>query len=234
MKSDGSTAKYYELPRGCTELQDLIGHRNMNAQIGEIFRACYRFGQADHSDLLRDAKKIRFYAIAEVERLERDAAAFTTALDGPENESVESWRKRSLDEVVEHVGPQWADAPEWAQWLAQDQCGAWWWYDGKPYVREPALVYWQASSEWFGRASSGAKNPNWKSTLQKRPDVSNEWIDWAGGECPVADGTICQIMLRNRDQADTRTPEDWRWSAGGGSGSSDIIKYRLTEAPCLD
>ena len=96
MKSDGSTAKYYELPRGCTELQDLIGHRNMNAQIGEIFRACYRFGQADHSDLLRDAKKIRFYAIAEVERLERDAAAFTTALDGPENESVESWHVRAF------------------------------------------------------------------------------------------------------------------------------------------
>lgn len=68
--SDGSTASYYELPPDCSELQHLISHRNMNAQIGEIFRACYRYGQASHSDCLRDAKKILFYAKAEVERLE--------------------------------------------------------------------------------------------------------------------------------------------------------------------
>ena len=69
--SDGSTASYYELPQGATELQHLISHRNMNAQIGEVFRACYRYGQASHSDQMRDAKKIRFYAQAEVERLEK-------------------------------------------------------------------------------------------------------------------------------------------------------------------
>lgn len=69
-KSDGSSASYYELPEGATQLQHLISHRDMNAQIGEIFRACYRFGRASHSDQLRDAKKILFYAQAEVERLE--------------------------------------------------------------------------------------------------------------------------------------------------------------------
>lgn len=73
--SDGSTASYYELPRGAKELQDLISHRNMNSQIGEIFRACYRMGRAAHSDELRDAKKILFYAKAEVARLEALQAA---------------------------------------------------------------------------------------------------------------------------------------------------------------
>ena len=68
-KSDGSTADYYELPNG-GQLQDLIGHRDMNAQIGEIFRECYRYGIADHCDKLRGAKKIAFYAAAEVKRLE--------------------------------------------------------------------------------------------------------------------------------------------------------------------
>jgi hypothetical protein len=68
--SDGSTAAYYELPEGAKELQDLISHRNMNAQIGEIFRSCYRFGLALHSDQLRDAKKIKFYIDAEIKRLE--------------------------------------------------------------------------------------------------------------------------------------------------------------------
>ena len=69
--SDGSTASYYTLPTSATELQDLISHRNMNAQIGEIFRACYRYGIASHSNQLRDAKKIKFYAEAEIARLEK-------------------------------------------------------------------------------------------------------------------------------------------------------------------
>ena len=67
--SDGSTASYYELPLECEELQDLISYRNMNAQDGEIFRAIYRKGRASHSDELRDAKKVLFYAQAEVDRL---------------------------------------------------------------------------------------------------------------------------------------------------------------------
>jgi len=67
--SDGSTARYYELPDGAKELQDLISHKNMNAQMGEIFRATYRYGESSHSDELRDAKKIRFYIDAEIKRL---------------------------------------------------------------------------------------------------------------------------------------------------------------------
>ena len=68
--SDGSTASYYELPNNASELQHLISYKNMNAQMGEIFRSCYRYGSASHSDQLRDAKKIKFYIDAEIERLE--------------------------------------------------------------------------------------------------------------------------------------------------------------------
>jgi hypothetical protein len=71
VKSDGSTASYYELPVGATELQHLISYKDMNAQMGEIFRACYRYGEVAHSEMLRDAKKIRFYIDAEIERLEK-------------------------------------------------------------------------------------------------------------------------------------------------------------------
>jgi len=70
VKSDGSTASYYELPAGATELQDLISYLNLNAQLGEIMRACYRYGKASHSTKLRDARKILFYAQAEILRLE--------------------------------------------------------------------------------------------------------------------------------------------------------------------
>lgn len=67
--SDGSSADYYKLPKSANELQDLISEKNMNAQIGEIFRECYRYGQASHSDELRGIKKILFYANAELKRL---------------------------------------------------------------------------------------------------------------------------------------------------------------------
>lgn len=70
--SDGSTADYYKIPSNATALQDLISHKNMNAQIGEIFRACYRYGEVAHSSKLRDAKKIKFYAEAEIKRLEKE------------------------------------------------------------------------------------------------------------------------------------------------------------------
>ena len=69
-KSDGLHADYYTLPYASSQLQDLISHRNMNAQIGEIFRECYRYGLASHSDELRGIKKILFYANAELKRLE--------------------------------------------------------------------------------------------------------------------------------------------------------------------
>ena len=42
----------------------------MNAQIGEIFRSAYRYGEVSHSAKIRDAKKIKFYIEAEIKRLE--------------------------------------------------------------------------------------------------------------------------------------------------------------------
>ena len=68
--SDGSTASYYELPTGATQLQDLISFKDMNAQVGEIFRSAYRYGQVSHSAKMRDAKKMKFYVEAEIKRLE--------------------------------------------------------------------------------------------------------------------------------------------------------------------
>ena len=73
--SDGSTADYYKLPEGATQLQDIISADNMNGQIGEIFRSCKRYDKVSHSDMLRDAKKMRFYIDAEIERLEKYANA---------------------------------------------------------------------------------------------------------------------------------------------------------------
>jgi hypothetical protein len=102
MKSDGSTAEYYELPEGAQELQDLISAKDMNGQIAEIFRTCYRYGTADHSDRLRDAKKIRFYADAEVERLERYGIRVATRPEPPEQLNIvfDSLTEEEEDELL--------------------------------------------------------------------------------------------------------------------------------------
>lgn len=92
-KSDGSSADYYKLPQGCTELQDLISYRNLNAQDGEIFRAIYRKGRASHSDELRDARKVLFYAQAEVKRLEFMAQGWQNMLIevDPDARTITEW-----------------------------------------------------------------------------------------------------------------------------------------------
>ena len=69
-KSDGSTAQYYELPKGATQIIDLMNHKNMNLNIGSILQECYRYGEASHCPEIRGIKKILFYANAELKRLE--------------------------------------------------------------------------------------------------------------------------------------------------------------------
>jgi len=93
-RSNGATASYYELPAGATQLQDLISDRDMNAQIGEVFRAYYRYGRVSHSDKLRDAKKIFFYAQAEVACLEKLQTAVSATVGAP----VESAHSEKFDQ----------------------------------------------------------------------------------------------------------------------------------------
>lgn len=68
-RSDGSTASYYELPEGATELQHLISHRNMNHAIGSIFSLCYDHSKNAHSSI-ETAIEIRRMAEFEIKRLE--------------------------------------------------------------------------------------------------------------------------------------------------------------------
>lgn len=60
--SDGGSTSYYELPEGSTELNDLIEHKKMSFALGNIFKACYRFGEKDTASRLYDLNKIIFFA----------------------------------------------------------------------------------------------------------------------------------------------------------------------------
>lgn len=156
-RSDGSKADYYQLPVGCTELQDLISYRNLNAQDGEIFRSIYRKGRASHSDELRDAKKVLFYAKAEVKRLEalrdtpRDQAVpgpwtvDTMFSGGPLTDCIgcEPDDCPCLPDAELEKLERWRDAPAWAEWMAQDRDGAAW-YEQEPVWDQP-MMWWSPS-----------------------------------------------------------------------------------------
>ena len=51
IKSDGGSTKYYDIPEGAKDLQDLIEHKNMSFGLANIFKACYRFGEKEGNDL---------------------------------------------------------------------------------------------------------------------------------------------------------------------------------------
>lgn len=99
--SDGSSADYYFLPSYAKQLQHLIAYKDMNAQMGEIFRATYRYGQVAHSERERDLKKIIFYAGAELERLELVKGSETTEIRHVEEAAVrKAWGMEALDEIA--------------------------------------------------------------------------------------------------------------------------------------
>lgn len=48
--------------------------------------------------------------------------------------------------------PNWQDAPAWANYLAMDQTGEWWWYEGRPsfngFVWMPSPGRMEIASAW--------------------------------------------------------------------------------------
>lgn len=55
-----------------------------------------------------------------------------------------------------------------------------------------------------------------------------EWIEWAGGECPIEDGVGFQFRFRDDSQAGDcihHNAPTWVWSARSYDG--DIVAYRV-------
>ena len=62
VESDGGSTSYYELPADARELSDLIEAQGMSYTIGNIFKACWRYGKKSGTSRLYDAKKILYFA----------------------------------------------------------------------------------------------------------------------------------------------------------------------------
>lgn len=59
--------------------------------------------------------------------------------------------------------PDWKDAPKWANWLAMDGNGGWYWHERRPQNTE--------SWCWIptGRITPVNELPGWQDTLEERP-----------------------------------------------------------------
>ena len=62
IKSDGGSTSYYDLPEGAKDIGDLIEFRNMSYNLANIFKACYRLGEKDGTEVLYDINKIIYFA----------------------------------------------------------------------------------------------------------------------------------------------------------------------------
>ncbi|CAN8139254.1 DUF1508 domain-containing protein [uncultured Thiomicrorhabdus sp.] len=62
--------------------------------------------------------------------------------------------------------PSWKDAPEDAKWLAQDECGAWYFYQKAPEELGNGFSSLHVIEEG---SEQDEPNSNWKETLEKRP-----------------------------------------------------------------
>ena len=59
--SGGSTPEQYGIPADAEELQDLIEYREMSFALGNIFKACYRLGLKDSTDVMYDLQKMKWF-----------------------------------------------------------------------------------------------------------------------------------------------------------------------------
>lgn len=107
--------------------------------------------------------------------------AYDCGLSVAQKERFIDWQQAQTFVQHQPHTPNWADAPSWANWLAQDLSGAWVWYHDKPLPN---------SHEWarngFDKHCAVRINQNWQQTLQQRPkpvvEVGQQWKNNETGE----------------------------------------------------
>lgn len=75
---------------------------------------------------------------------------------------------RSLEQSQAVTAIDWSDAPDWAEYAAQDEDGEWWWYEEEP--RHAGALWDNLPATKIDRVRGVfPPNSNWRDTLQTRP-----------------------------------------------------------------
>ena len=72
--------------------------------------------------------------------------------------------------------PDWKHAPDWANWLARDQSGDWYWYTGKPKMLKQLWTNSHAEDycECASMAEDEEKSELWSRSLESRPGLQEK------------------------------------------------------------
>ena len=62
--------------------------------------------------------------------------------------------------------PNWNDAPDWAQFVAMDKGGSWWWYENEPKLRNGVWICESGDSHFFEKL---LPDPLLESRPEKQP-----------------------------------------------------------------
>lgn len=94
--------------------------------------------------------------------------------------------------------PEWKDAPEWANWLAQDLGGSWYWYEDKPTSNGFAWGY--GGRCVFVGNSVSVNRREWRNTLEKRPMTNyNEILNAHEAAIACGNGEALECSLLAMD-----------------------------------
>jgi hypothetical protein len=63
--------------------------------------------------------------------------------------------------------PEWKDAPDWAQWLAMDADGTWFWFEVEPILTFAGFL--PCDVNYGPKKRQHAGRTHFSETLEKRP-----------------------------------------------------------------
>lgn len=69
----------------------------------------------------------------------------------------------------------------------------------------------------------------WQAALASKQPADDGWVEWPGGECPLAESNCLEVKFRSgqTDSIPAVTADTYEWMHGGCF--SDIIAYRVVK-----
>lgn len=110
--------------------------------------------------------------------------------------------------------PDWKDAPDWAQYLAQDSDGSWFWYERAPRAR---LASWVD-----GGRTAPAQVSAWEKTLETRPSGTQPVPEWM------------TAALRGAERATRPETPQYPFTAAQFAALFDMIRAAAATARPMD
>lgn len=145
-----------------------------DAQLESLHTARYKdyLSLADFVNNYQQWAKNQTFERSEVTKLEKEIAEMQIAYIDLQRYCSEI--KKELEQLKsQQLKPNWDDAPEFANWLAQDKDGMWNWYESEPKL---------GGENWYTKTGVLSESAlidfdDWQQTLEQRPQPPAPTVD---------------------------------------------------------